>query len=145
MTHPSRRLGRRLAVILLLTSVLGIAAPARTEEGPSGLLIPPDIENVVSLLGEENTLRAIVQRQEVFVFLIVESFERGGEGVPARLLWRSEFSKFDGSGDFNPDLIEDLAWYVDELHFTITWSEGKKIIDQKCRLKAMPDARPVCK
>jgi hypothetical protein len=129
----------------MLTSFIGIATPSKAEAGPDGLLIPPGIENVVSQFGEENTLRAIVQRQEVFVFLIVESFEPGGEGTPPRLLWRSEFSRFDGSADFQPDLIEDLAWYVDELHFTITWSVGAKIFDRTCRLKASADAKPVCK
>ncbi len=144
MKDRLRRFYRLLAATVLFATALGNAASTGAAEDPSGLLIPPGILSVATQWGEHHTLRAIVQHQEVFVFLIIEAFEPGGEGVPPHLLWRSEFSKFNAPASFDPDVIEDLAWHTGELRFLITRYDGKKIKDHQCRLKAEAGAIPVC-
>ncbi len=144
MNDSFRRFCNLIAATMLFAAVLGSAKATDTTENTSGLLIPPDILSVVTQWGEEHTLRAIVQHQEIYAFLIIEAFEPGGEGTPPRLLWRSEFSRFNAPASFNPDVIEEMSWHGDELRFLIIWYEGKKTNKRKCRLKTAPGAMPVC-
>jgi hypothetical protein len=145
MTTSYRLLRRFLLAVTASIQILAGTTLTFAEATTDGkLLIPPNIENVLTQMGDGGNLRAIVRRDEIYIFLTIEFFHRGGEGEPPRLIWKNEVSNFGGNKDFVPDLIEDLFWDVDTLKFTVTWYDGKRIHTRDCRLKAKPKAKLAC-